>query len=293
VTKRPVTGWLVLDKPAGISSAQAVGKVRWLYSALKAGHAGTLDPLATGILPIAFGEATKTIPYLEGGRKRYRFTLVWGAATNTDDTEGEIVATSDHRPSADEVTAALPAFTGDILQRPPAFSAILVNGVRAYAKARAGEAVELAARPVHVESLTLIDHSAMASTLEMQCGAGTYVRAIARDLAEALGTRGHVGMLRRTAVGPFGEAGAKTIEAIEAAPDRDTLLLPASAALGHLPEIRLSPDEAALIRTGNPVLLRGAGAPIDAPEAWVSSKGNVLAVGRVEQGRFRPGRVLL
>src|SRR5690242_13529476 len=141
--KRAVTGWLILDKPAGLSSAQAVGKVRWLYSALKAGHAGTLDPLATGILPIALGEATKTVPYLQEGEKRYRFTLVWGAATNTDDTEGEIVATSEYRPSADDVRAALLRFTGDILQRPPAYSAILVDGKRAYARARAGETVEL------------------------------------------------------------------------------------------------------------------------------------------------------
>ncbi|HWA18141.1 MAG TPA: tRNA pseudouridine(55) synthase TruB [Devosia sp.] len=290
--KRPITGWLILDKPAGMSSAQAVGKVRWLYNAMKAGHAGTLDPLATGILPIALGEATKTVPFIQDGHKRYRFTLVWGSATNTDDTEGEIVATSDVRPSAEDITAALPRFTGDILQRPPAYSAIKIDGERAYARARAGEAVEMAARPVHVETLTLIDHGAERSTFDMQCGAGTYVRAIARDLAEALGSRGHVGTLRRLAVGDFGEAGAVTLETLEAATDREALLLPASAALRRIPEIRLTPDEAALIRNGNPVLLRGRDAPVSLPEAWASLEGNVLALGSVVSGQFRPGRVL-
>jgi tRNA pseudouridine55 synthase len=291
--KRPVTGWLILDKPAGISSAQAVGKVRWLYNAMKAGHAGTLDPLATGILPIALGEATKTVPFIQDGKKRYRFTLVWGTSTTTDDTEGETVATSDVRPSADQVHAALPRFTGDILQRPPAFSAIKIDGERAYARARAGETVEMIARPVHVESLALLDHGPVQSTLELQCGAGTYVRSIARDLAEALGSRGHVGTLRRTAVGDFDERGAVTLDALEAATDRAALLLPAAAALHHIPEIRLTADEAALVRNGNPVLLRGRGAPVSLPEAWASLQGNVLALGSVVSGQFRPGRVLI
>lgn len=292
-SKRAISGWLILDKPAGLSSAQAVGKVRWLYDAAKAGHAGTLDPLATGILPIALGEATKTVPFIQDGRKVYRFTLVWGAATTTDDTEGEIVATSDLRPTTEAVIAVLPRFIGDILQRPPSFSAIKIDGERAYARARAGETVELAARPVHVESLTLLEHGPLHSTFEMQCGAGTYVRSIARDLAEMLGSRGHVGTLRRTAVGDFDVSAAIGLEALESAPDRDALLLPPAAALRHIPEIRLSPDEAALIRNGNPVLLRGRDAPVTLAEAWVSIQGNVLALGSVVSGQFRPGRVLI
>ncbi|MEO6396311.1 MAG: tRNA pseudouridine(55) synthase TruB [Devosia sp.] len=292
--KRPISGWLILDKPADMSSAQAVAKIRWLFQAAKAGHAGTLDPLATGILPIALGEATKTVPYLQqGGLKRYRFTLAWGTATTTDDIEGEIVAISPVRATADAIQSQLPNFTGNILQRPPAFSAIKIDGERAYARARAGEAIDLAPRPVHIESLTLIDHTPDVTTLEMQCGAGTYVRAIARDLAVSLGSQGHVGWLRRTSVGDFGESAAHTLSAIEAAADRDALLLPTSAVLRHLPEFPLSAEDAELIRHGNPVLLRGQSAPIVVAEAWVSFKGNVLAVGRVESGRFRPGRVLV
>ncbi|MEQ1770061.1 MAG: tRNA pseudouridine(55) synthase TruB [Devosia sp.] len=290
--KRPVTGWLVLDKPAGMSSAQAVGKVRWLYGAAKAGHAGTLDPLATGILPIAFGEATKTIPFIEDGRKRYRFSLVWGSATTTDDTEGETVATSSHRPDEAELRAILPRFTGSILQRPPAFSAIKVDGERAYARVRAGEVLELPARPVQVETLEIVSHSDTETVFDMRCGAGTYVRSITRDIAKALGSHGHTGWLRRTGVADFEEAGAVTIAALEATPNRDALLLAPAAALRHLPQIALSPEDAALIRHGNPVLLRGHNAPLEIPAAWVSFQGNVLALGRVEQGQFRPGRVL-
>ncbi|MEQ1902358.1 MAG: tRNA pseudouridine(55) synthase TruB [Devosia sp.] len=290
--KRPVTGWLILDKPLGLTSAQAVGKVRWLFGAAKAGHAGTLDPLATGILPIALGEATKTVPFIQDGLKTYRFAILWGAATTTEDREGEVTATSPVRPSEAELRAALPAFAGDILQRPPAFSAIKIGGERAYDLARAGETVELAPRPVHIESLALVEHGPETSLLEMRCGPGTYVRSLARDLAEALGTRGHVGTLRRTAVGGFTEAGAVTLEAIEAASDRDALLLPASIAVRHLPEFRLSADEAALIRHGNPVLLRGQGAPVALASAWVSFSGNLLAIGRVDNGHFQPLRVL-
>jgi tRNA pseudouridine55 synthase len=181
-----------------MSSTQAVGKVRWLYNAEKAGHAGTLDPLATGLLPIALGEATKTVPFVQGGGKRYSFDLEWASATSTDDAEGEVVATSDVRPSEAEVLAALPAFTGTIMQRPPAFSAIKVDGERAYDLARSGQAVELAARPVTIDELTLVSHSPERSRFDMACEKGTYVRSLARDLAEALGTRGHVTMLRRT-----------------------------------------------------------------------------------------------
>ena len=290
--KRDISGWLILDKPYGMTSTQAVGKVRWLFGARKAGHAGTLDPLATGILPIALGEATKTVPVVQDGGKIYRFAIAWGTATTTDDREGAVVADSAHRPSEDDIRAALPAFTGTIMQRPPAFSAIRIDGERAYDLARAGERVDLEARPVTIGALTLLAHAGETSTLEMACEKGTYVRALARDLAEALGTHGHVAALRRTAVGAFTEAGAVALDALEAAADRDALLLPVAAGLGALPEVRLSPDEAALLRHGNPVLLAGAGAPIRLDAAWASCRGAAVAIGRVEGGRFRPHRVL-
>ena len=215
--KRDISGWLVLDKPYDMTSTQAVGKVRWLFGARKAGHAGTLDPLATGILPIALGEATKTVSAVQDGTKVYRFTLTWGNATTTDDAEGEVVATSGHRPAAADVLALLPRFTGEIMQRPPAFSAIKVDGERAYDLARAGETFVLEPRPVVIERLELVRHGTDSSEFEMSCEKGTYVRALARDLAEALGTCGHVTRLHRAAVGPFADVDAVSLEALEAA----------------------------------------------------------------------------
>lgn len=291
--KRDVSGWLVLDKPFDMTSTQAVGKVRWLFGAKKAGHAGTLDPLATGILPIALGEATKTVPAVQDGQKLYRFSLKWGFETTTDDAEGDVVAASDQRPERAAVEAMLPRFTGEIMQIPPAFSAIMVDGERAYDLARAGETVELAARPVFIDSLTLHQHGTETSEFEMTCEKGTYVRALARDLARALGTRGHVCKLHRGAVGAFTDARAVTLAQLEASEDRDSLLLPVSAGLADLPELRMSADQAAAIRHGNPVLLTGAGAPIFLDAAWASHAGAALAIGRVEAGHFRPARVLL
>ncbi|RUT30216.1 tRNA pseudouridine(55) synthase TruB [Arsenicitalea aurantiaca] len=292
--KRPISGWIVLDKPYDMTSTQAVGKCRWLYGAAKAGHAGTLDPLATGILPIALGEATKTVPAIQDGEKTYRFAIAWGAQTATDDAEGEVVATSDHRPTEAELLAALPRFTGAITQVPPAFSAIRIDGERAYDLARAGEAVEMAPRQVVISALRLIGHGQVKSELEMVCEKGTYVRALARDLAEHLGTRGHVAALRRTAVGPFSEVDAITIDALEAMAleARDAALLPVSAGLADLPEIRLSPDQATAVRHGNPVLLVGAGAPVALDDAWASLRGEAIAIGHVERGQFKPRRVL-
>jgi len=188
-SKRPISGWIILDKPYGMSSTQAVGKVRWLYNAEKAGHAGTLDPLATGLLPIALGEATKTVPFVQGGGKRYSFDLEWGSATSTDDAEGEVVATADLRPTEADVQAMLPRFIGTIMQRPPAFSAIKVDGERAYDLARSGQVVDLAPRPVTIDELTLVSHSAERSRFDMACAKGTYVRSLARDLAEARNAR--------------------------------------------------------------------------------------------------------
>lgn len=288
----PVHGWLVLDKPLGLTSTRAVGTIKRLFDAQKAGHAGTLDPLATGMLPIALGEATKTVPFVQEGGKLYRFDLEWGSETSTDDAEGDVTATSDVRPGETDVAAMLPRFTGTIMQRPPAFSAIKVNGERAYDLARAGETVELAERPVTITALTLLKHGTERSSFEMACEKGTYVRSLARDLAQALGTRGHVTALRRTRVGGFAEADMLTLEAIEAATDRDALLRPSAIALRHLPELRLGPEDAALLRNGNPVLLRGAGAPVELPAAWASLNGAVLAIGQVRAGHFHPSRVL-
>jgi tRNA pseudouridine55 synthase len=290
--RRDLSGWLVLDKPLDMTSTQAVGRVRWLFAAKKAGHAGTLDPLASGILPIALGEATKSVSVVQDGRKTYRFTIGWGTETTTDDAEGAAVARSDVRPSAEALAGALPAFTGAILQVPPAFSAIKIGGERAYDLARAGEAVDLAPREVTIESLVLVTHEEARSTLEAVCGKGTYVRALARDIARALGSRGHVVALRRTAVGPFSEATAVTMATLEAAADRDALLRPVEAALGDLPEIRLDAAQAAAIRNGNPVLLTGARAPVRLDLAWVSHAGAAVALGTVEAGQFHPSRVL-
>ena len=291
--KRDVSGWLVLDKPYDMTSTQALGKVRWLLGAKKAGHAGTLDPLATGILPIALGEATKTVPAVQDGKKVYHFSILWGSATTTDDAEGEVIATSDYRPAEGEVQAALEAFTGEIMQTPPAFSAIKVNGERAYDLARAGEVIELQPRPVFIESLKLLVHGDKTSDFEMTCEKGTYVRSLARDLAEKLGTRGHVSRLHRAAVGPFSDARAVTLDALEASENRDALLLPVAAGLAQIPEIRMDPTQAAAIRHGNAVLLTGANAPLWLDAAWASAAGKALALGKVEAGHFKPDRVIL
>jgi tRNA pseudouridine55 synthase len=290
--KRDVSGWIVLDKPYDMTSTQAVGKVRWLFGAKKAGHAGTLDPLATGILPIALGEATKTVPVMQDGQKVYRFTIKWGEETTTDDTEGEVSNRSPVRPTRDAILAALPGFTGEIMQAPPAYSAIKIDGERAYDLARAGETVELAPRPVYIDDLQLVETTDGTASLEMTCEKGTYVRSLARDLARQLDTFGHVIALRRTAVGPFAEAMAIDIATLEAALNRDGLLRPVAAGLVGLAEIRLTPDQVTTVRHGNPVLLTGAGAPVELEACWASSAGAAVALGRVEYGQFKPSRVL-
>ncbi|MCB9992644.1 MAG: tRNA pseudouridine(55) synthase TruB [Hyphomicrobiaceae bacterium] len=292
--KRDISGWLVLNKPFDVASTEAVGKVRWLYAAKKAGHAGTLDPLATGVLPIALGEATKTVPYIQDGTKVYQFTVSWGAATSTDDREGEVVATSDVRPEEVAVLAALPRFTGEIIQVPPAFSAIRIGGERAYDLARAGEKPDMPPRQVVIDRFDLIEHGTEESRFEVECAKGTYVRALARDLAEALGTKGHVSALHRARVGPFSDTMATGLADLEAMdPEtRDATLKPIAAGLEGLAEIALTADQAARVRLGNPVLLTGASAPLAINECYAGLRGKVVAIGYIEKGQFHPSRIV-
>ena len=255
----PVSGWVCLDKPYDFGSTQAVGRVRWLFNAQKAGHAGTLDPLATGVLPIALGEATKTVPFMMDADKAYRFTIEWGRSTATLDREGETVATSDVRPTREQVEAALPAFVGEIEQVPPAYSAIKVDGERAYDLARAGETVELASRKVvvhdaRVSAVPDADHI----EIEIECGKGTYVRSIVRDLAAALGAEAHVSTLRRTRVGPFGEERAISLENLEDMSHKAALpevLLPVETALDDIPVLAVTAEDAFRLAQGRPIVL--------------------------------------
>jgi tRNA pseudouridine55 synthase len=294
----PVNGWVVLDKPHGMTSTQAVGAVRRIFNAQKAGHAGTLDPLATGILPIALGEATKTVPYAVDGEKVYRFAVRWGAETTTDDAEGAVVASSDARPTRAAIEAVLAEFTGEIMQTPPAFSAIKVDGARAYDLAREGETVALEPRPVTIDSLRIeAMPDADTTVFVTECGRGTYVRAIARDLGRRLGCRGHVIELRRTRVAGFAEANAVTLDALRAAAEAADpaalmgLLEPTEAALDGIIGVPVSSDDAARINRGQSVLMRGRDAPIVAGEAYAMCKGHLVALGTIEKGEFRPTRV--
>jgi tRNA pseudouridine55 synthase len=292
-----VNGWLILDKPQGLTSTKAVGRVKRLYDANKAGHAGTLDPLATGILPIAFGEATKTVPFVVDGTKAYRFTVRFGAETDTDDAEGKVTETSDRRPSRAEIEAALPQFTGEISQMPPRYSALKVDGARAYDLARDEEAFELAPRVVTIERLELMEcPDRDICVIEAECGKGTYVRSIARDLGRALGCFGHVEALRRTRVGTFSEADALPLDRIEEAgaqgPDAlFSLLRPVETGLQDVPALNLSSADAARLRQGQAVLLRGRDAPIMTGTVYATSKGALVALGEVSQGEFKPRRI--
>ena len=291
---RDISGWLVLDKPAGLSSNALVNKVRWAFDAKKAGHAGTLDPEATGILAIALGEATKTVPFVTDALKAYSFTVRLGQATNTDDAEGDVIDTSDIRPTDDEIKAALSAFVGDIMQTPPAFSAVKIDGQRAYARARAGEDVELAARPLFVEELTMTGRpDADHVTLEMICGKGGYVRSIARDLGTMLGCFGHVITLRRIWSGPFELEDAVNIDQIEElskTPEIDALLLPLTVGLADLPELPTTAEGAAKMRNGNPGMVIASNAEFG-DTAWASHQGSPVAVGTYKSGELHPSRV--
>ncbi|MFT3732785.1 MAG: tRNA pseudouridine(55) synthase TruB [Hyphomicrobium sp.] len=293
-----VHGWLVLDKPINMTSTQAVGAVRRAFNAQKAGHSGTLDPLATGILPIALGEATKTVSFAVDGEKAYRFTVRWGAETETDDTEGAVSRTSDKRPARADIEALLPRFHGEIMQVPPAYSAIKIDGNRAYDLARDGETVVLEPRPVVIESLKLVDMpDDTTSVFEARCGKGTYVRALARDMGRLMGCYGHVIALRRTEVGPFDEARAVSLDALFAAAEFEDpndiakLLLPVELALADLPELLVSQSDAATLARGQTVLIRGRDAPILTGPAYATSKGRLIALGELAKGALHPTRV--
>ena len=297
--KNKVDGWIILDKPEGLTSTQALGKVKWLAEAQKAGHAGTLDPLASGLLPLAFGEATKTVPFVMDGRKVYRFGVRWGVETDTDDTEGTVIGESTDRPSPDDIRAVLDEFTGEIMQVPPKFSAIKIDGERAYDLARAGEEVELQARPIDVHRLDLVEcPDADHAVFEAECGKGTYVRALARDIGRRLGCLGHVDALRRVLVGPFDEDAMVTLDELvaigEEAEDLSAfgeVLLPVEAGLGEVLELPVNRNDAARLRRGQAVILRGRDAPVSSDAVFATCAGELIALGRVECGELKPSRV--
>ncbi|MER8372204.1 tRNA pseudouridine(55) synthase TruB [Mesorhizobium sp. M1338] len=331
---RPISGWLILDKPVGMGSTEAVSKIKWLFQAEKAGHAGTLDPLASGMLPIALGEATKTVPYVQDGAKIYRFTVAWGQERSTDDLEGPVTKESDLRPSEAEVLALLPKYTGIIMQTPPQFSAIKIAGERAYDLARDGATVDIPPREVEIGRLDIVGHNADHTVFEVECGKGTYVRSLARDMGRDLGCFGHISELRRVEVEPFTPEDFVTIAELEAARfgvrDEDSseatdvadtaeasgmteaidareaagaveapidfdaidaLLVDTAAALDCLPQVAISDDAATKIRLGNPVIIRGRDAPVEAEEACATARGKLVAIGAIEQGMFKPKRV--
>ncbi len=294
--KRDVNGWLVLDKPLGMTSTHAVAVAKRIFNAKKAGHAGTLDPLASGLLPIAFGEATKTVPFVMDGEKAYRFTVRWGIETSTDDAESEAVATSDKRPSVSEIEAILPQFMGEIMQIPPQFSALKIDGERAYDLARQGETVKLEARPIEIHSLKLVSYDTDTAVFEAECGKGTYVRALARDFGRLLGCYGHVIFLRRTRVGPFLEANAVSPDDLtppegDHSFSPDAYLLTVEAGLMELPSITISGHDAARLQRGLSIILRGRDAPVIDGSLYATCQGKLIAFGEIIEGAFVPKRV--
>ena len=283
----------MLDKGVGMTSTHAVAVAKRTLNAKKAGHAGTLDPLASGILPIALGEATKTVPFVMDGQKAYVFTVAWGVETDTDDAEGRPVQATNRYPSAEEIEALLPRFTGIVEQVPPRYSAIKIQGERAYDLARDGETVELQARTVEIARLSLVKHGGERSVLAADCGKGTYVRALARDMGRALGCLGHIAALRRTRVGPFSEDAAVTVAELEeaaAAGELARVLRPVAAALSELPSVAVSRDMAGRLMRGQSVILRGRDAPL-AGKLYATCNGILVAVGDVERGELVPHRV--
>jgi tRNA pseudouridine55 synthase len=298
--KRDVHGWIALDKPTGMTSTQAVGAIKRLFSCKRCGHAGTLDPLASGCLPIALGEATKTVPFVMDGRKIYRFTVRWGEERDTDDADGKITSTSEARPTREAIEALLPAYTGTISQVPPRYSAIKIEGERAYDLARDGETVELAARPVEIHRLTIVDMPDLDTTeFEAECGKGTYVRSLARDIGRALGCLGHIKALRRQAVGPFSDGDMISLEQLTALCHRAAAgegsladaILPVETALDDIPALAVARADAARLQQGQAVLLRGRDAPIFRGTVYVTVSGQLLALAEVDRGEIVPKRV--
>ncbi|MBB3946832.1 tRNA pseudouridine55 synthase [Rhizobium skierniewicense] len=299
---RAISGWLILDKPFDFGSTEAVSKIKWLFNAQKAGHAGTLDPLASGMLPIALGDATKTVPYVMDGRKIYEFTVSWGEERTTDDMEGDVLNTSTDRPDEQAIRDLLPNYTGTIMQIPPQFSAIKIAGERAYDIARGGEAVEIPAREVIIHRITLLAcPDANTAHFEVECGKGTYVRALARDLGRDLGCYGFISQLRRSMVAPFAEDTMVSLEKLiefEAIEDRDeraaaldAYLIDTSEALSSLPHLIINDDQAHRLKMGNAILLRGRDAPTQEMEAYATARGKLIAIGEIAEGEFRPKRV--
>jgi tRNA pseudouridine55 synthase len=298
--KHDVHGWVVLDKPVGMTSTHAVAVIKRLFKAKRVGHAGTLDPLASGCLPIGLGEATKTVPFVMDGRKSYSFTVRWGEERDTDDAEGRVVATSEERPSADVVRSVLPRFTGTIDQVPPRYSAIKIAGERAYDIARDGEEVELAPRPVEVYRLDLIEFpDADHAVFLAECGKGTYVRSLARDIGRLIGCFGHVSALRRTRVGPFGADDMIGLEKLEELCNRAAAgeisladaLMPVATALDDIPELAVSRADAARLQRGQAVLMRGRDAPVFSGTIHVTASGQLIALAEVDRGEIVPKRV--
>jgi len=298
--KHDVHGWIVLDKPVGMTSTHAVSIVKRLFKAKRAGHAGTLDPLASGMLPVALGEATKTVPFVMDGEKRYRFTVQWGEERDTDDAEGRVTETSPNRPAKASILALLPRYTGQISQTPPRYSALKIEGERAYDLARDGETVELAARPVDIHRLDLIEMpDENTAVFEAECGKGTYVRALARDFGRDLGCFGHISALRRVEVGPFGEKTMILLADLEAMCQKAAAgearladaLLPVETALDDIPALAVSEADAARLKRGQAVLLRGRDAPILRGTVYVTSAGQLLALAETDRGEIIPKRV--
>jgi tRNA pseudouridine55 synthase len=298
--KRDVHGWVVLDKPVGMTSTHAVSVVKRLFAAKRAGHAGTLDPLASGCLPIALGEATKTVPFVMNGRKSYEFTVRWGEERDTDDAEGRIVGTSEARPSAEDIRALLPRFTGSLEQVPPRYSAIKIDGERAYDIARDGDDVDLKARTVDVHRLALVavldpEHA----LFEAECGKGTYVRALARDIGRVLTCHGHVSALRRTAVGPFADQDMIPLERLQSLCHRAAAgelslaeaLLPVETALDDIPALAISKADAARLQSGQAVLMRGRDAPVLCGTVYATASGRLIALAEIDRGEIVPKRV--
>jgi tRNA pseudouridine55 synthase len=296
---KPVHGWVVFDKPLHMSSTQAVGKIRWLFDADKAGHGGTLDPLATGLLPIALGEATKTVQWAMDGRKTYQFRIQWGAETETDDLEGAITEQCDQRPTQIGIESILKQFLGEITQIPPIYSALKIDGARAYDLARAGEKPEMTPRQVMIEELRLRDASNPDyADFETVCGKGTYIRALARDIGRALGCLGHLTLLRRTQVGPFTEKdmiSLETLEEMRHRPDHDEALKGALRSivtvLDGIPALAVMDQDAARLRQGQSVLLRGANAPINCDAVLVNHDGRPLGICEIHQGSLKTKRL--